>query len=196
MEVASLPALTPAATNMPLASALEPANRDSCTNGTTWLDRVGQKREFEKLGIAEQCKRELFVREYLYDFNAHNAACRAGIPDHIASQWSSSVMREPWVRNRLKEVIEEVDEKVVVSRNRIMFGLLEEAQRIGMDSSHAARVAAWDKLATIAGMKIEKQSHEHTFKGGVMVVPATGSVDTWSDQASASQARLKDDVRS
>ena len=183
--------------DQPLNAALLPKQCDAAPigAGTTWLDKVAQKQAFEKLTIEEQCKREIFVREYLYDFSQHDAACRTGVPDNAASTWAGKIMREPWVRNRLKEVIEEIDEKVIVSRNRVLHGLLEEAQRCGIDSSQAARVAAWSKIAQILGMMVEKTEQVHTFKGGVMVVPATGTAESWGAQAASSQASLKDEVR-
>lgn len=188
--------LTNTSANKPLGTALIKSQADASeVPDTTWLSKIAQKKAFASLSVEQQCMREIFVREYLYDFHMYNAACRTGIPDHKAAQWATAIMLEPWVKNRIKEVIEELDEKIIVSRNRVLMGLLEEAQRFDISASHSARVGAWDKIASVLGMKLEKTEMTHAFKGGVMIVPASGTVDEWSTQATKTQADLKTDVR-
>lgn len=143
--------------------------------------------------------RDRFIAEFLRDFNGPNAYIRAGGPATTAVKMANTFLHEPYVAKRIWEVVELLEEEQIISRKRILAGLVREANYMGIGASHGARVAAYGKLANILGMEQTnvnvKGKIDHTHKGGVMVVPITPGSDAWEQLAEATQKQLKDDVR-
>ena len=103
-----------------------------------------------------KARRDAFVLEYLVDFKQTAAAIRMGTPAGSAPQRASEYMHEPYVLQQIQLKLEEMEEAHIVTRNRILAGLLREAGFEAPGASHAARVNAWGKLAGILGMEVKK----------------------------------------
>ncbi len=155
-------------------------------------DMTGQEREL----------RDLFVREYLVDFDSKAAAIRCGFVESYAEQYAVQFMGETYVRKRITELshsTEEKDdaEKEAATRQRILTSLFREANYRGPGSSHGARIAALSKLASLHGMDVPtKVEQTINHKGGVMTIPAVGSLAEWEEQAMASQEKLVSEAES
>lgn len=150
-------------------------------------------------------KAQAFAKEMLIDFNPVKALLRAGLidEDEATSRTPSSLYktasryeRHPLVQQALRDFIHRVESDKIVSRERILYGLLEEACYHGPGASASARVAAWGKLAKLMGMELPPEGDAKTpAPGGVMLIPFAPSIEQWEQAAIGQQAKLKADVR-
>lgn len=148
----------------------------------------------EKMNPREKALRDMFVSEYLIDFDQVRAAMRCGFDQQFAIEYSRKFMEESYVQKRINEVrFMKVDEKALedFDKTRIRSSLMAEAHYYGPGSSSASRVSALGKLAVIYGMEAPKKVDVNAVhRGGVMAVPGIASLDDWEKQASASQDEL------
>lgn len=150
-------------------------------------------------------KAQAFAKEMLVDFNPVKSLLRAGLisEDEATSRTPSSLYktatryeRHPLVQQALRDFIHRIESDKVVSRERILYGLLEEACYHGPGASASARVAAWGKLAKLMGMELpEGGEAKNAAPGGVMLIPFAPSIEQWEQAAMGQQAKLKADVR-
>src|SRR5689334_17792514 len=56
------------------------------------------------LNNQEKALRELFVNEYLKDFNGFNAALRCGFAASFALYWGTTFLKESYVQRRIAEL--------------------------------------------------------------------------------------------
>lgn len=154
------------------------------------------------LELTEEQKklRDRFVEQYMIDFEPVGAAIRVGYAKLYAKEYAQKFMDEPYVRQAIarKMVAASEDEKTEDNedKRRVRKLLIREATNYGPGSSHAARVAALGKLASVFGMEAPTKSHhEHNHRGGVMAVPGIAGPQEWEDAAVASQKKLATDVR-
>jgi hypothetical protein len=145
----------------------------------------------EELTPREQALRDLFVSEYLVDYDPLLACIRVGFNRQYAEQYSKKFMEEPYVQRKLKELTYKVpeEEEDEESRDkRLVLTVLREAAQNG---PFASRVAAASKLASILGLdKPSTNLLEVTHKGGVMQVPGVSDISDWEQAAMASQQQL------
>lgn len=151
----------------------------------------------------ERALRDLFVAEYLVDFNATKAAMRCGFGKQFAVEYAKKFMAEPYVQQRISG-IQKLDQRDEVSlekfnKRRVQEQLMEEAHYHGPGSSQAARVAALKALADMYGMGSAAQARQAAqgggqVAGGVMVVPEIADVTNWEQTAMGSQKALRDDI--
>jgi hypothetical protein len=159
-------------------------------------DRVPDTPE---LSDRERALRDLFVSEYLVDFDQTAAAMRCGFNRKFAIEYGTKFMAEPYVLQKMNLMkfaeVDEVDQNEYDSK-RVRAALMQEAHYFGPGSSHAARVAALAKLASLIGMdKPLKTEQTINHRGGVMAVPGIASLDDWEKAASESQDELVKDAR-
>jgi hypothetical protein len=153
--------------------------------------------EAEKMNPREKALRDMFVSEYLIDFDQVKAAMRCGFNQQFAVEYSRKFMEESYVQKRINEVrFMKTDEKALAEfdKARILSSLMAEAHYHGPGSSQAARVAALGKLAIMYGMEVKRVEATVQHRGGVMAVPGIASLDDWEKQASASQDELVRDA--
>lgn len=150
----------------------------------------------------DKIKAQAFAKAYLVDFDGFNALVRIGEADEttdrvVISRKAGDYLRNPIVLQTLQAFISRVESDKLVSRERILMGLLEEACYHGPGSSASARVAAWGKLAKLMGMELppEDLDAKARARGGVMLVPFAGGIEEWERAAIGQQAQLKADVR-
>lgn len=147
----------------------------------------------------EKALRDMFVSEFLVDYDQVKAAMRCGFNRQFAQEYAQRFMDEPYVQKRINEVrFMKTEEKATedYDKARIRTSLMAEAHYHGPGSSQAARVAALGKLATLYGMEAPKKIDANVnHRGGVMAVPGIASLDDWEQQASASQDTLVEHAR-
>lgn len=110
------------------------------------------------LSQQEKALRDLFVSEYLKDYDALRAAQRCGFIKSIAAQYAEDLMNCPYVQKQIATAAEKMQQDPEAARKSIKLGLLREAHN--PFSPAAARVAALAQLAKIEGMGVEKESTE------------------------------------
>ncbi len=72
-------------------------------------------------------RQDLFVREYLIDFNATQAAIRAGYGKRVANKTGSDLLANPDIQAKIRELVNKRAEKAGISAERV----LNELARIG-----------------------------------------------------------------
>ena len=97
-------------------------------------------------------KQDAFVREYLVDLNAAQAAIRAGYSAKTAKEIGAENLTKPHVSAAITAALEARKKRTEVSADMVVQGLLTEATREGEGSSHGARVSAWGLLARHLGL--------------------------------------------
>lgn len=146
----------------------------------------------------EKALRDLFVSEYMIDYDQIKAAQRCGFHQQFAIEYGKKFMEEPYVQKRINE-IKFADtnpaELAKFDKKRIKAALMYEAHYRGPGSSASARVAALGKLALLEGMEAPKKTENtHVHRGGVMAVPGIANLEQWEATASASQDKLVTDA--
>lgn len=106
-----------------------------------------------------------FIREYLIDLNATQAAIRAGYSEKTAYSQGQRLLKNAEIQEAVQEAQAERAERLEVTSDDVLKGLLIEATREGEGSSHSARVAAWGHLGKHLGMFKEQQEHS----GGINI---------------------------
>ena len=101
-------------------------------------------------------KQQRFIDEYLIDFNATQAAIRAGYSQDTAKQQGSRLLSNVDVRAAIDDAIRERSSRALVSQDAVLLGLLEEARHTGDGSSHSARVSAWAHIGKHLGMFVDR----------------------------------------
>lgn len=155
--------------------------------------------------VVSPIKAQAFAKEMLVDFNPVKALLRSGLisEEEAATRSDTSLYktaqryeRDPYVQQALRDYIHRVESDKIVSRERILYGLLEEACYHGPGGSASARVAAWGKLAKLMGMELpEGGDKRDAAPGGVLLIPFAPSIQDWEAAAMGQQAKLKADVR-
>lgn len=159
-----------------------------------------------ELGEREKALRDMFVREYLYDFDHIAAALRCGFLTAFAKEYADKFMSEPYVQQQLRMYSElgfapgtqEAMNEELNAKRKVFNALMREAHYHGADGKHSARVSALAKLATILGMDKgpdKDQGKGELHRGGVMAVPAIANLNDWEDAAVISQEALVQHAR-
>lgn len=154
-----------------------------------------QAYNFDHVPPKVKATRRLFVGEYIKDFNGSAAICRLGWeyqhPAQIATNW----LKEPYTQYMLDKYLDEAKDEAFINRNKVLAGLVREANSYGLDSSGASRVSALGKLAKILGLETVKIDANVRIAGGVMLVPLADNPDEWEANAKAAQAKLRADAK-
>lgn len=159
---------------------------------------IEQPEEYD-LTPKEKELRDTFVKQYQVDHNKQRAAQRMGYPVNLAGQYGETLFNDSYVQNRLAkaQLKLETPEDEAEIKQKVLQGLLREADYTGPGASQSARVAALGRLATIFGMDAPTRSKTELtgadgqpLGGGVFVVPGIVSVEEWEIAAKAQQAAL------
>jgi len=97
-------------------------------------------------------KQAAFVREYLVDFNATQAAIRAGYSARTAGSQAHDLLKKPEVQAALKEGQKRLAEATETEAEWVRRRLKEEATDYTEAASHSARVRALELLGKINGI--------------------------------------------
>lgn len=96
-------------------------------------------------------KQEAFVREYLVDFNATQAAIRAGYSPKTAGQKGHDLLKKVEIQDRLRQFREKAAEQTQTDINWVRERLKAEATDYTEFSSHSARIRAIELIARLNG---------------------------------------------
>lgn len=137
--------------------------------------------------------RDRFVAQYVIDYDSIEATKRLGYPGDFARDIAAKFMNCPYVALKVQkyEDEQELEGNLDQEQRRLVAQLRKEAAYYGPGSSHAARVAALGKLASIRKLDAPiKHQMDVTNRGGVMVVPGVVSLEDWEKAAMESQEQL------
>jgi len=150
----------------------------------------------------DRLQAQAFAKELIIDFNPVKALLRLGWAKPDAStqalyKKAQRYERDPYVQQAMRDYIHRIESDKIVSRERILYGLLEEACYHGPGASASARVAAWGQLTKLMGMHLppDDPAKAQGVRGGVLLIPYSPSVEDWERNAMGQQAKLKADVR-
>ena len=101
-------------------------------------------------------KRAAFVREYLIDLNATQAAIRAGYSPKTARAQGHRLLTDADIAAAVQEAQQNRAQDTGLSAQMVIDGLRREAETAGSD---AARVAAWAHLGKHLGMFTDRVEH-------------------------------------
>lgn len=96
----------------------------------------------------EKVLRDVFVQEYLKDYDELQACLRVGFQFSFAQEFSRKFMQEPYVQQKIAEY-QRKDSQTTESDKALVLNVLREAAQRG---PYASRVAAAAKLAAILGL--------------------------------------------
>jgi hypothetical protein len=169
----------------------------------------------ENLSDAMKHRRDVFIREYLRDFNGAQAWLRMKAevdPEEQHKSWTPAqaaeyayqLRNEPYVAQRIAQLIDAMEATNMLSEQRVLAMAIREAELQGIGAKHAARVSAVGMLMDYLSMSSKAKAAAQRAnpaggtggpRGGVMVVPDVASVDDWEAAAAQAQAKLKEEVR-
>lgn len=166
--------------------------------------RIARRTE-GNLSDSTRARADRFILQYLRDFNATQAFIRMSVEEgrdyeeisyDYAMNKGYEMTRWPYVAQRLQQARDEAVEDNILTAKDILWGVKKEMNYHGVGASHGARVSALGLGAKIKGMEAPKKVEASmALRGGVMIVPETGDLETWEKRAAAAQATLKEEVR-
>lgn len=156
---------------------------------STFTEQVYSERTDETLSVQSKTYRDAFCREYIKDFCSSKALARIGCTYKNLTARGSQLLREPYVANRIDQLVRQLQVADVVQRQQVMARMWQLAN--DEKAASVAQVAACAHVGKMLGMfKEEKAETENTIPIGVMMIPVL-SVDDWQATATTAQAVLK-----
>ena len=163
------------------------------------LDEEGESiapADWSHLTEAYKQKRRLFVIEYIKDYNGANAVRRMGLMNKQAKVRATELLNDSYTQYLLDVIVRDTEEKMLISRNQVIAGLVREANYFGFDGSAACRIMALKILGKHLGMEnTPKVTENELIGGGVLRIPLAAGTKEWESVAVNSQDKLKKDVR-
>lgn len=91
-------------------------------------------------------KQILFINEYLVDFNATQAAIRAGYSRKSAHSIGQENLTKPAIQIAIREIMDKNITEVEVSANYVLKRLIEESKSLAQDATANSRIRATELL--------------------------------------------------
>lgn len=101
-------------------------------------------------------KQVRFIEEFLLDGNVTAAAKRAGYSPKSARVVGQETLRNPAVRAKLEARQAAEAERLGITRERVLTGLLEAIETARANSDPAAMVRAWTSIGSMMGFYAAK----------------------------------------
>lgn len=105
-------------------------------------------------------KQAAFVREYLVDLNATQAATRAGYSKATANEQGARLLANASVKEAIAKAQQKRASKVELTAETVIEGLMKEACADDGPTCKTARVKAWELLGKHLGMLTDKSKVE------------------------------------
>lgn len=118
-------------------------------------------------------KRDQFVKEYLVDLNATQAAIRAGYSEKTAKSIGQQLLTKLDVQQAITKSQTTRAERTEITQDYVLARLKIESERTEEGSSHAARVSAINLLGKHLGMFVERKELTGADGSPLMVPPIT-----------------------
>ena len=101
-------------------------------------------------------KQEAFVREYCVDGNATKAAMRAGYSERTAHSQGPRLLENVEIATAIRREHGKSLGRIEITVDMILDGIHREATSELPEGASAARIKAWELLAKVQGMLIER----------------------------------------
>ena len=92
-----------------------------------------------------------FVSEYLVDLNGSAACVRAGYSRNSARQIATRLLSKDHIRALVQEKQKETEERLQISRDDVIRGLLRAAQEAKEEGSPMGMIAAYREIGKMLG---------------------------------------------
>jgi hypothetical protein len=147
---------------------------------------------------AEVCG-TLFANEYLYDFHPGRAMERLGVDRAESEALGNRYLRHWFVQRKIRSIIHNFRESNIASEGNILSLMYRDASNFHPLANPVARVNAQKQIAKVMCMEPDDKikaisAGAKATGGGVMIVPAMGSMADWERETAEEQARLKAEV--
>ena len=116
-------------------------------------------------------KQQAFCEQYVANgFNATQAALSAGYSTKTAKQMGTENLAKPIIAEYIAKFKQKASNRVLITVEDVVAGLMHEAKGLGEDTSTSARVAAYKALSDYTGgFDSNKIKNEHTGKDGAPI---------------------------
>lgn len=105
-----------------------------------------------ELSEQEKALRDLFVQEYIKDFDPFQACLRAGFQAAFAVEYAKRFMSEAYVQRRIADLQRATPENEDAQAKQDKALVLSVLRQAAQNGPYASRVQAAAKLATILGL--------------------------------------------
>ena len=130
-------------------------------------------------------RQERFCFEYIIDYNATEAAIRAGYSKKTAGSMGSENLKKPEILKRVRELQKEQTERLSISADWVIMQLVEVYKRCMTQEE----VLVWD---SDAGRKVPSGTYVFDSKGALNALEMIGKHLSMFDGKAASQSGKKD----
>ena len=124
-------------------------------------------------------KQKLFAEEYIVDFNATQAAIRAGYSTKTASSIGAENLRKPKIQELISEAIRDrirrthiTQERVVLELASVAFADMAKQEESGL--AWKDKLRALELLGKHLGMFASKSAEQDVGETGVAILPEIG----------------------
>lgn len=137
--------------------------------------------------MALTVKQQRFVEEYQIDFNATQAAMRAGYSKKTAVKIGSENLTKPDIQKAIQEAMRKISERTEITQDEVVRELKKVAMKEASDMSESElkygnKLKALELLGKHLGM-FDKKEHveEETPDDGFLSALKGEAEDTWQD---------------
>ncbi|MEW6237077.1 MAG: terminase small subunit [Candidatus Omnitrophota bacterium] len=139
-------------------------------------------------------RQERFVKEYLLDLNASQAAIRSGYSPRTAGAIGEENLKKPEIKKAIDKALAERSARTEIDADRVVqeIGTIAFA-KVGKIKA-ADKIRALELLGKHLGMFVKKFEITEQ-RGGVLLVPSPVSPEEWSKAAAEHQRRLEAEAK-
>lgn len=115
----------------------------------------------------KHAKQEQFCREYIIDFNASEAAKRAGYAARSAGQQAHALLKKHEIQSRIGELVNERRERAQVDGDYVLRRLLQiadfDVRALFTDNGALKPVSEWPEgaAAAVSGLDVQELHEDH-----------------------------------
>ena len=124
-------------------------------------------------------RQEMFAREYIVDFNATQAAIRAGYSRKTAGSQANDLLKKPEIQKKIEEELQDrirrthiTQERVVLELASIAFADMAKQEESGL--AWKDKLRALELLGKHLGMFNSKPAEQDIEETGVVLLPEIG----------------------
>ncbi len=129
-------------------------------------------------------KQAIFVKEYLVDLNATQAAIRAGYSAKTANEQGSRLLTNVSVQKLIQEHMNKRSERTEITAEYVLTGIKRVTESAEADGRRSEALKGFELMAKHLMLFTDKTeitgaNGKDIVSSGVLLVPSTMSVDEW-----------------
>lgn len=110
-------------------------------------------------------KQEMFCMEYVVDFNATQAAIKAGYSENSAQEIGSENLSKPMIQARVQELMKDRIEKVQITAEDVIKDIIETRSETKEEKRYSERLKANELLGKYLAMWTDTVNNNNTNSG-------------------------------